>query len=354
MYSIAWWYVWVTMATIGYGDWIPLTTMSRCIAVVANLLGMLLTALLITGLSQFLAYTHDEQKLLGHLVNGRKHSKQRRIAGNVVGRLMLLYCGKCTVTDFQQAYRRWHMFLRSHVDMLAANTLFHIKSHHHTLNNGVPAAAATAAAAASNAPKSQLSAAVDASAPFVPQPLLSLSEQQALQELLRCMRAENALSVIASITSHVQTAARQALPSPLISNAPTPLSTSLRSTERLQSLSDSDSRAHPPPPVYDTTTASSTQNTSFILQSSSAQDASAPDSAAALEASRPAAASAVASSSRERTAPPAEQKAVRPGSGAAALGDFEAAATNNVLLAGNVLCASQSRTCRSSHATSQA
>ena len=55
MYSIAWWYVWVTMTTIGYGDWIPLTTMSRCIAVVANLLGMLLTALLITGLSQVLA-----------------------------------------------------------------------------------------------------------------------------------------------------------------------------------------------------------------------------------------------------------------------------------------------------------
>jgi hypothetical protein len=326
MYSIAWWYVWVTMTTIGYGDWIPLTTMSRCIAVVANLLGMLLTALLITGLSQFLAYTHDEQKLLGHLVNGRKHSKQRRIAGNVVGRLMLLYCGKCTVTDFQQAYRTWHMFLRSHVDMLAANTLFHIKSHHHTLNNGVPAAAATAAAA-SNAPKSQLSAAVDASAPIVPQPLLSLSEQQALQELLRCLRAENALSVIASITSHVQTAPGQDLPSPLVSNAPTPLSTSLRSTERLLSLSDSDSRTHPP--VYDTMTASSTQNTSFILQSSSAQDA--------LEASRPAAASAVASSSRERTAPLAEQK---PGSGAATLGDSEAADTNNVLLAGNVLCAS--------------
>ena len=350
MYSIAWWYVWVTMTTIGYGDWIPLTTISRCIAVLANLLGMLLTALLITGLSQFLAYTDDEQKLLDHLVNGRKHSKQKRLAGNVVGRLMLLYCGKCTVTDFQQAYRTWHMFLRSHEDMLAANTMFHIKSNHRRLNNGVPAAAA--AAAASNAPKSQLSAAVDASAPIVPQPLLSLSEQQALQELLRCMRAENALSVIASITSHVQTAPRQALPSPLISNAPTPLSTSLRSTERLQSLSDSDSRAHPP--VYDTTTASSTQNTSFILQSSSAQDASAPDSAAALEASRPAAASAVAPSSRERTAPPAEQKAVRPGSGAAALGDFEAAATNNVLLAGNVLCASLSRTCRSSHATSQA
>ncbi len=327
MYSIAWWYVWATMTTIGYGDWIPMTTISRCIAVLANLLGMLLTALLITGLSQFLAYTHDEQKLLDHLANGRKHSKQRRIAGNVVGRLMLLYCGKCKVTDFQQAYRTWHMFLRSHVDMLAANTLFHIKSHHHKLNNGVPAAAA---AAASNAPKSQLSAAVDASAPIVPQPLLSLSEQQALQELLRCMRAENALSVIASIISHVQTAPRQALLSPLISNAPTPLSTSLRSTERLQSLSDSDSRAHPP--VYDTTTASSTQNTSFILQSSSAQDA--------LEASRPAAASAVASSSRERTAPPAEQKAVQPGSGAAALGDSEAAVTNNVLLAGNVLCAS--------------
>jgi len=125
------------------------------------------------------------------------------------------------------------------------------------------------------------------------------------------------------------------LPSPLISNAPTPLSTSLRSTERLLSLSDSDSRTHPP--VYDTMTASSTQNTSFILQSSSAQDASAPDSAAALEASRPAAASAVASSSRERTAPLAEQK---PGSGAATLGDSEAADTNNVLLAGNVLCAS--------------
>ena len=289
---------------------------------------MLLTALLITGLSQFLAYTHDEQKLLGHLVNGRKHSKQRRIAGNVVGRLMLLYCGKCTVTHFQQAFRTWHMFLRSHEDMLAANTMFHIKSNRRALNNGVPAAAAAAAAAAaSNAPKSQLSAAVDASAPIVPQPLLSLSEQQALQELLRCLRTENALSVIASITSHVQTAPRQDLPSPLISNAPTPLSTSLRSTERLLSLSDSDSRTHPP--VYDTTTASSTQNTSFILQSSSAQDA--------LEASRPAAASAVASSSRERTAPLAEQK---PGSGAATLGDSEAADTNNVLLAGNVLCAS--------------
>ena len=54
-YANCFWCVFITMATVGYGDYFPVTTAGRCIGVVAAVSGIIVSSLMIVSLTAYLS-----------------------------------------------------------------------------------------------------------------------------------------------------------------------------------------------------------------------------------------------------------------------------------------------------------
>jgi len=84
IYNQAWWYVWTTMTTIGYGDWYPLTPLGRVSAVLSSLCGLVLTAILISAIMNVFAPDSAEQNLLRGLSKMSRRKERKNLAAAFV------------------------------------------------------------------------------------------------------------------------------------------------------------------------------------------------------------------------------------------------------------------------------
>ena len=77
------WVVFVTFATVGYGDVYPTTDFGRVIAVIACLLAQLNLALLILGVANYFTMNETERKVL-YILNRRKYDGQEKDLAAIV------------------------------------------------------------------------------------------------------------------------------------------------------------------------------------------------------------------------------------------------------------------------------
>jgi len=76
------WFTIVTMTTLGYGDIVPLAWQGRCFAVIAVLLGLVLTALIVGVVTNKLAPTEFESNVMNWMDTETRKKSKRTICCN--------------------------------------------------------------------------------------------------------------------------------------------------------------------------------------------------------------------------------------------------------------------------------
>ena len=119
IYNQAWWYIWTTMTTIGYGDWFPLTPLGRVSAVLASLCGLVLTAILISAIMTVFQPNASEAKLLRGLDKMERRKERNHRAANVVMACWRWKKGAISYDRYLMVYNKWKQFRRDNKDLNA-------------------------------------------------------------------------------------------------------------------------------------------------------------------------------------------------------------------------------------------
>jgi voltage-gated potassium channel Kch len=117
IYNQAWWYVWTTMTTIGYGDWFPLTPLGRVSAVLSSLCGLVLTAILISAIMNVFAPDSAEQTLLRGLNKMNRRKERKEHAAKFLLSFYKFQKGKISRAAYNVFYSKWHQFRKNNEDL---------------------------------------------------------------------------------------------------------------------------------------------------------------------------------------------------------------------------------------------
>jgi len=110
-FLVAFWYVWVVMTTVGFGDWIPLSQTGRCASIVCSGFGLVLTALLISTVSTQLDVTKLEDKMLNTLNRFElRTSLPHRAATTIALWWRWLNNRQAYVRQYSKQVREWRRF----------------------------------------------------------------------------------------------------------------------------------------------------------------------------------------------------------------------------------------------------
>lgn len=110
IYNQAWWYIWTTMTTIGYGDWYPLTPLGRVSAVLASLCGLVLTAILISAIMNVFQPDSSEAKLMRGLDKMERRKERKERAANMLVAFYRWKKGRMSWAEYSGFYSKWHQF----------------------------------------------------------------------------------------------------------------------------------------------------------------------------------------------------------------------------------------------------
>lgn len=58
------WFVWITMTTVGYGDFYPKTIFGRVLTIIISIWGIFIVSMMVVVLSNFLALDMSEKRAL--------------------------------------------------------------------------------------------------------------------------------------------------------------------------------------------------------------------------------------------------------------------------------------------------
>jgi hypothetical protein len=117
IYNQAWWYIWTTMTTIGYGDWYPLTPLGRVSAVLASLCGLVLTAILISAIMNVFQPDSSEAKLMRGLHKMERRKERKTCAANMLVAFYRWKKGGMSWAQYSGFYSKWHQFRTENQDL---------------------------------------------------------------------------------------------------------------------------------------------------------------------------------------------------------------------------------------------
>jgi hypothetical protein len=117
IYNQAWWYIWTTMTTIGYGDWFPLTPLGRTSAVLASLCGLVLTAILISAIMNIFQPDSSEAKLIRGLDKMERRKERNELASKMLAAFFCWKKGRMSFARYSGMVANWRQFRRSNQDL---------------------------------------------------------------------------------------------------------------------------------------------------------------------------------------------------------------------------------------------
>eukprot|EP01063_Lacrimia_lanifica_P005700 TRINITY_DN13439_c0_g1_i1.p1 TRINITY_DN13439_c0_g1~~TRINITY_DN13439_c0_g1_i1.p1 ORF type:complete len:532 (+),score=177.75 TRINITY_DN13439_c0_g1_i1:56-1651(+) len=85
------WLTFITMTTVGYGDFSPKTRAGRCIAVLTTVHGLLSTSLLINAVDSALTLSHSQGKIVEFMTEAKMSRCKEEEALNIIGLVIGMY-----------------------------------------------------------------------------------------------------------------------------------------------------------------------------------------------------------------------------------------------------------------------
>jgi len=99
------WFTLVTMTTLGYGDIVPVAWQGRCFAVIAVLVGLVLTALIVGVVTNKLAPTEFESSVMSWLATEKRKNQREEYAATIIQSVWREYCNLKNIDDPQRRIR---------------------------------------------------------------------------------------------------------------------------------------------------------------------------------------------------------------------------------------------------------